>query len=220
MTIIRLLVCFMLFLLLFSCNKEDCLYKYALPGDRYVFKTGDSLLYKCSDGKADTFLVGEVFYNQVVEEYPEGIFSDRMCTYSSQECDISLQNLSGCWVTLFDFGFFAPPRPDSSRFFRIHLYGDFSGDEKRSCSWVESGSDNNLLSSFADTCLAGVEGNSLTTEAKEYSNVFTVERQSDDPDSGNEIHYKIHWNLSHGIIRFEDLAENPVRRWDLYGRIN
>ena len=142
-----------------------------------------------------------------------------MCTYSTWDCYISLQNLNGFWETFVGGPYYFAPFPDTSRCFRIRLYGDFSEDVKRSCSWIESGCNNTVLGYVSDTCLNGVEGESLITEDQVYSNVFTQVKLWESKETGIDINYRLQWNLSHGIIRFEDLTVDPIRRWELYGRI-
>lgn len=218
-TILGLLL-FLLIVALPSCNQEECVYSFwLLEDDRYVYEEGDRLLYKSSEGSIDTFLLEGVRYSRTVESYPIGLFSDRMCTYEMQECNINLRNLNGIWETIVSFGIIGS-RPDSTRCFRIRVYGDFdSEDEARTCSWIESGCNDNVNGEVASVCLEGELGPSLSTDDRVYYKVFSEDRRMQNEDSGQVIHYRIYWNSKHGIIRFEDLSVNPTLYWDLAGKI-
>jgi len=202
-------------LLAVQCQK-DCDVMYTLQ-DRNIYEVGDSLIYTCSDGTSDTFRVEKLWYSTTVEEYPEGIFSDKMCEYRFQECNLYLQNLNNYWETLVDFPFIT--RRDSTSGFMIRYYGEEQDDQNRSCSNIGSGNEEAFKGYIASNCFAGLTGSSSFFKGKEYHNVFNHEAFVEAEQGFDAIHYRIYWNLAHGIIRFENLAKNPVISWDLDGKL-
>ena len=202
-------------LLAVQCQK-DCDIVYTLY-DRYIYEEGDSLRYMCSDGASDTFRVEKLWYSTIVEEHPEGIFSDKMCEYRFQECNLYLQNLNNYWETLVDFPFIT--RRDSTYGFMIRYYGEEQDDQNRSCSNIGSGNEESFEGYIASNCFDGLTGSGNFFKGKEYHNVFNYEIFIEAGEGFDAIHYKIYWNLSHGIIRFENLAKNPVISWDLDGKL-
>ncbi len=202
-------------LLAVQCQK-DCDIVYTLY-DRYIYEEGDSLIYMCSDGTSDTFRVEKLWYSTTVEEYPERGFSDKTCTYRFQECNLYLQNLNNYWETVED-NMIATRRINTSGLL-IRYYGEEQDDQNRSCSYIRSGNEEEFKGYIADNCFEGLTGSSRFFEGKEYHNVFSYEIFIEAGEGFDAIHYKIYWNLSHGIIRFENLAKNPVISWDLDGKL-
>lgn len=203
-------------LLAVQCEK-DCDIVYTL-NDRYIYEEGDSLIYMCSDGTSDTFRVEKLWYSTIVEEYSEGIFSDKMCEYRFQECNLYLQNLNNYWETVEDNVF--STKRDSTSGFMIRYYGEEQDDQNRSCSNIGSGNDDGFYGYIAENCFDGLTGSSSFFDGKEYHNVFSYEIFIEAGEGRGAIHYKIYWNLSHGIIRFENLAKNPIISWDLDGKLS
>ena len=203
-------------LLVVQCQK-DCDVVYTLQ-DRNIYEVGDSLIYLCSDGTSDTLRVEKLWYSNIVEEYSQGIFSDQMCTYSFQECNLYLQSLNSPWETVED-NYFSTSRINTCEFM-IRYYGTEEEEQNRSCSYIGSGNEEELKGYIAEDCFDGLTGSSSSFKGKEYHNVFSYEIFIEAEEGLDAIHYRIYWNLTHGIIRFENVANNPVISWDLEGKLN
>jgi hypothetical protein len=207
----------LLFLLVRCGDGEGEEYVYSFPAeDRFKYKEGNMLLYACSDGRTDTFLVESAWYDTLVEDYPcGGLYGpSKTCTYRSSECYILLRQLNNFWLTVLEGGMGIPDKADSTSSYGLRFHGSFDSDNEASdCSSLASQDSIFHYGYIAGYCKEGYEEYDFNGHT--FSKAFMKEGIYGEYPEEPEVHFRIYWNLRYGIFRYEDLRSDPPLTWDL-----
>jgi len=163
--------------------------------ERFIFKKGDTLNYKCNNGS--TFKVYIKDYKFWTETGTSQIGNTEWTSYIDFQT-IILETLSNEWNIAFGSVF-------ESNCFIIHTSG-------MPCD------DNNRVTQITNGCELGgsifvnagcVIAQEITLNNRLYKKVYSF------PKFNENYSLDICWNLKYGIILFESINEGTVLKWDL-----
>lgn len=205
-------ICFILFFFIFpSCNEKidipSVTYYSDIPlNDRFIYKIGDKLVYKCSDGTSVAVTVTNyLFWTNVTTGYEYIDPHLRFVVKKMQQQRITIASSSDIWNNAINT--ICSSNSFTSRCYIISTDVD---------NWEEGEDPNSWI---MNSCNIEIPGPMFKNEAertqfisfnnKSYQKVYSASR-----NVGNN-NLKLYWNLKYGIIRFESVVEGKQEIWDL-----
>jgi len=192
-------------LLNISCEKKTPEFFLKIPiEDRFIFKMGDTLDYRCSNGS--TFKVVIKNYNFNTQTKISQDWFDNTHIDHTDLQTIILETFSNDWNvaiknTLGSDGMdFEPPC-----FIVNTLEGIWSSDENPGC-WILNGC---MIGGSAIIGESNVKFQEKTYNNRSYKKVYS------DSKKNGKASFTIHWNLKYGIISFESSIDGSYFKWDL-----
>jgi hypothetical protein len=192
------------FMLFISCGGKNNNPPEEIPvEDRFIYNLGDTLIYKCSDGSADTVNVKDYRLWTTTGSTTDMYGNEHI--FERQLQRIIIESSSDNW----------------NRILRIVLSGDdfiyhcyiietietvYDTDGNPFC-WIINGCNyGGGLPIFAES---NVKYPEISFNNNSYKKVYFDSRNLENNS------YKIYWNLKYGIIRFESFTDGTLVTWDL-----
>lgn len=181
-----------------------------LEEDRCIYKSGDLLLYSCSDGSTDTVYVVETRFYYTGETAIDW-FGNEHCTQMDR-VRIIIEKNDGEWFKAImhdSFNLNNMQYFDSVNCINIQTY-DYDSNRFPQTSLQIA------CDEFGGLPFAGGEVTYSETYINHslYQNVFSYTR-----DCSDSAKYEILWNLKYGVIRFSEFVSGAWTHWDLEGKV-
>lgn len=188
--------------LLTSCTElEPKLVVKSIPAeDRFIFSTGDQLLYSCSDGTVDTVMVNdEEFFTH---SYSEEDYFGRLWNYRVDHARISLEIADASWLTILHYACYNPEDCKPC----VNMETDSFLDEiPTTHAYFGCEPFGGLVFATGVTAMG-----QLTLNGKSFQKVYSWNHYHSDKEG-----FRMHWSLKYGIIRFEGEIGEIFYSWDL-----
>lgn len=168
--------------------------------DRFIYDTGDLLIYSCSDGSLDTVWVRQAeFYTQSSSE------KDWFGNTWKQQTDhskVTLEIADTTWLRLLYYACYEPGDCNACVNIETEI---FSEEIPRTMAYFGCGEYGGLI--IASYVAAVSE---LNLNGRIYKNVYSWSHYKSISEG-----FSMYWSLKYGIIRFEEEAGEHTYSWDL-----